>query len=424
MRARRHCLAAAAVTAVLAVSGTACSSSDTAPADVAAPSTTTSASASSASNPPGPEPTGPGPDLLPGMPPPLSPTDVYAADHTLSPAVAGAKALVYVPNTKDNTVTVIDQASMAVIGRFPVGPEPQHVVPSYDLTALYVASDLVSAGGSLTPIDPTTGTPGAPIPVADPYNLYFIPDGHSAIVVAEELKRLDFYDPNTWTLQQSVPVPQCAGVDHMDFTADGTTLLASGEFTDAMMVMDVASKAVLRTIALPQRRDGMPQDVKLSPDGRTFYVADMKADGVYLIDGHANGSSAFNPPARAHTGSTSAATPNGCSSPTATKAASQSSTPPPAHRSQSGKFPAEAVPTWATSPSTAPYSGSPGATTTSSTRSAPPTGTSSRRSRSARARTGCASGPNPADTHWDTPAFCADRAPAQRPNVRGSAADV
>ncbi len=160
MRARRHCLAAAAATAVLAVSGTACSSSDTAPADAAAPSTTTSASASSASNPPGPEPTGPGPDLLPGMPPPLSPTDVYAADHTLSPAVAGAKALVYVPNTKDNTVTVIDQASMAVIGRFPLGPEPQHVVPSYDLTALYVASDLVSAGGSLTPIDPTTGTPG------------------------------------------------------------------------------------------------------------------------------------------------------------------------------------------------------------------------------------------------------------------------
>ena len=87
--------------------------------------------------------------------------------------------------------------------------------------------------------------------------------------MAEELKRLDFYDPNTWTLQQSVPVPQCAGVDHMDFTADGTTLLASCEFADAMMVMDVASKAVLRTIALPQRRDGMPQDVKLSPDGRT-----------------------------------------------------------------------------------------------------------------------------------------------------------
>jgi len=424
MRARRHCLAAAAATAVLAVSGTACSSSDTAPADAAAPSTTTSASASSASNPPGPEPTGPGPDLLPGMPPPLSPTDVYAADHTLSPAVAGAKALVYVPNTKDNTVTVIDQASMAVIGRFPVGPEPQHVVPSYDLTALYVASDLVSAGGSLTPIDPTTGTPGAPIPVADPYNLYFTPDGHSAIVVAEELKRLDFYDPNTWTLQQSVPVPQCAGVDHMDFTADGTTLLASCEFADAMMVMDVASKAVLRTIALPQRRDGMPQDVKLSPDGRTFYVADMKADGVYLIDGHANGVIGFQPTGKGTHGlyvSRDSKRLFVTNRNEGSISVLDAATGTPIAK---WKFPAEAVPTWATSPPTALYSGSPGATTTSSTRSAPPTGTSSRRSRSARARTGCASGPNPGDTHWDTPAFCADRAPAQRPNVRGSAADV
>ena len=30
----------------------------------------------------------------------------------------------------------------------------------------------------------------------------------------------------------------------------------------------------------------MPQDVKLSPDGRTFYVADMAANGVWLIDAH------------------------------------------------------------------------------------------------------------------------------------------
>ena len=236
--------------------------------------------------------------LLPGMPAPLSATDVYAANRTMSPAVAGAKALVYVPNTRDNTVTVIDQATMAVTGTFPVGPEPQHVVPSYDLKTLYVASDLVSAGGSLTPIDPTTGAPGAPIKVADPYNLYFTPDGVSAIVVAEELKRLDFYDPHTWALQKSVPVPQCAGVDHMDFTADGRTALISCEFAAQMIVLDVPTRTVVRSIALTQVPNGKPQDVKLSPDGNTFYVADMNADGVYLIDGQANAVQGF-----LHTGS-------------------------------------------------------------------------------------------------------------------------
>ena len=57
---------------------------------------------------------------------------------------------------------------------------------------LYVDNDL---GNSLTPIDPRTGRPGTPIPVEDPYNLYFTPDGRFAIVVAERLQRLDFRRP-------------------------------------------------------------------------------------------------------------------------------------------------------------------------------------------------------------------------------------
>ena len=230
-------------------------------------------------------------DLLPGMPAPLSPTDVYAADRpgNLSPAVRGDRALVYVPNTNSNTVTVIDQLTMKVIGTFPAGHEPQHVVPSYDLRTLYVAADYVPTGGgagdgSLTPIDPKTGLPGTPITIDDPYNLYFTPDGKFAIVVAESRQRLDFYDWHTWQRVNSVPVPSCAGVDHIDFTADGRTLLASCEFADSVIVVDVAGQKVLRTINLPLRADGMPQDVKLSPDGQVFYVADMMADGVYMID--------------------------------------------------------------------------------------------------------------------------------------------
>lgn len=299
MRGPRLVLGATVMVVALAV--TACTAvSPAAPTDSTRPSpasTSTSAAPATSTSAAPAAPAAPV-SLLPGMPAPLSATDVYAANRTMSQAVAGAKALVYVPNTRDNTVTVIDQATMAVTGTFPVGPEPQHVVPSYDLKTLYVASDLVSAGGSLTPIDPTTGNPGAPIKVADPYNLYFTPDGSSAIVVAEELKRLDFYDPHTWALQKSVPVPQCAGVDHMDFTADGRTALISCEFAAQMIVLDVPTRTVVRAIALTQVPNGKPQDVKLSPDGNTFYVADMNADGVYLIDGQANAVQGF-----AHTGS-------------------------------------------------------------------------------------------------------------------------
>jgi DNA-binding beta-propeller fold protein YncE len=165
-----------------------------------------------------------------------------------------------------------------VIDQFPVGQLPQHVTPSYDLKTLWVNDN---AGNSLTPIDPETGKPGKPVPVADPYNLYFTPDGRHAIVVAEAEQHLDFRDPHTMKLQHSLAVP-CDGVNHMDFTADGRYLLASCEFGGSLVEVDVAKQKVIGTLSLPS--GSMPQDVKLSPDGRTFYVADMMKGGVWRID--------------------------------------------------------------------------------------------------------------------------------------------
>jgi DNA-binding beta-propeller fold protein YncE len=92
-------------------------------------------------------------------------------------------------------------------------------VPSWNLKTLFVTND---AGNSLTPINPRTGRPGAAVPVADPYNLYFAPNGSYAIVVAERLGQLDFRNPQTFALHRSRRVP-CLGVDHLDFTANGRT---------------------------------------------------------------------------------------------------------------------------------------------------------------------------------------------------------
>ncbi|WP_433624296.1 hypothetical protein [Nocardia sp. CA-120079] len=224
-------------------------------------------------------------NLLPGMPPPLSPTDVYAANRELSPAVADHRPLVYVPNSESHSVSVIDPATFQVVDNFPAGGrEPQHVVPSYDMQTLYVTNDLPIGAGTLLPIDPRTGKPGEPFPVRDPYNMYYTPDGRYALVVAEADKSLDFYDPHTWQKLHALAVPDCAGVDHMDFTADGRFALVSCEFIGRMLVFDVAEREVVKMIDLPGGRGGMPQDVKLSPDGRTFFIADMVADGIYTID--------------------------------------------------------------------------------------------------------------------------------------------
>jgi YVTN family beta-propeller protein len=208
--------------------------------------------------------------------------DVYAADRAglLTGAARFARPLVYVPNSRSDTVDVIDPRTYRVVAHFAVGLLPQHVVPAWDLRTLYVTNDI---GNSLTTINPRNGKPGRTIPVDDPYNMYFTPDGRYAIVVAERLARLDFRDAHSFRLHHSLAVP-CRGVDHIDFSADGSYLLASCEFSSQLVKVDVASEQVVGTLTLP--RGGAPQDVKLSPDGRLFYVADMLAGGVWLTDGN------------------------------------------------------------------------------------------------------------------------------------------
>ncbi|MBV8712605.1 MAG: beta-propeller fold lactonase family protein [Solirubrobacterales bacterium] len=208
------------------------------------------------------------------------PHNVYAADgpRDLSPVVRGDRPLIYVPNSESNTVDEIDPHTYRIVRHFDVGVLPQHVIPSYDLRTLWVAND---EGNSLTPINPVNGVPGPPIPVEDPYNMYYTPDGRYAVVVAERLRRLDFRDAHTMKLHNSLSVPQCAGVNHADYTADGRYMLVSCEFGSSMIVVDIPRERVVKSV--PLRPGASPQDVKLSPDGRLFYVADLNYGGLWEI---------------------------------------------------------------------------------------------------------------------------------------------
>jgi DNA-binding beta-propeller fold protein YncE len=236
-------------------------------------------------------------DLLPGMPPPLDLRNVYSADGPgmLNSAVKNDPARVYVPNSKSDTVDVIDPATFKIIGHFALPKhrkgllEPQHVVPSWDLKKLWVAQDL---GDQLTMIDPATGKEGETIHVDDPYNMYYTPDGKYAIVMAEREKRIDFRDAQTMQVKNRVPV-NCEGVNHADFTIDGRYMIATCEFSSELIKVDVAAQKVLAHLRLEPK--GMPQDCRISPDGKVFYVANMDSNGVHVIDGDAFKQIAFLP---------------------------------------------------------------------------------------------------------------------------------
>jgi len=210
--------------------------------------------------------------------------NIYAATgaNALSPVAATARPLVYVPNSRSASVSVIDPRTYTVVRTFHTGSVPQHVVPSYDLTTLFV---LNNKSGTVTPIDPATGRESSPIDVDDPYNLYFTPDGEYAVVVAEANRRLDFRDPRTLKFIESVST-ECRGIDHVEFTADGRTMIATCEFDGRLLALDLRSRATryLALDTLTGAGGAMPQDIRSSPDGSLFFVADMEAGGLRVID--------------------------------------------------------------------------------------------------------------------------------------------
>jgi len=204
--------------------------------------------------------------------------NLYAAatEPYLRREVSGIPARVYVPNSEDGTVDVIDPVNRLVVAHFPVGLVPHHITPSWDLKRLYVDN---TSANTLTVIDPRTSLPVETIRITDPYNLYFTPDGTAAVVVAERLNRLDVYDRSSWRLLFSVPVPW-PGADHLDFSADGHMLMTSAEFSGAIVKVDLTRRMVVGYAYV----GGLPVDVRLAPDGSVFFVANQGRHGVSVLD--------------------------------------------------------------------------------------------------------------------------------------------
>jgi len=222
---------------------------------------------------------------VPGMPPVPDPRNLYSeigADK-VSPALKDHRELVYVPHVQSNDVYVIDPKTYKVVDKYKVGFNPQHVVPSWDMQTLWVTNNAERTNkGTLTPIDPKTGKPGKDIPVHDPYNMYFSPDGQYAIVVEEAEKRLAFRDAHTMEFKYYIQTPRCAGINHADFSIDGTFAIFTCEFNRSLAKVDLVNRKVTDYLRLS--KGGMPQDIRVSPDGSKFYVADMHADGIFVID--------------------------------------------------------------------------------------------------------------------------------------------
>jgi DNA-binding beta-propeller fold protein YncE len=266
----------------LALLLTACSG----PASSPSSSPTTAASASAgrssqaATTPSAERAPAPFRDPLPGMPT-SDPGRVYAhaAAGQVRQDVAADPAYLYVPNAYGAPrTTVIDQRTRKVVRVLHTGTLSQHVTPSWDLRTLYVEA---SASNQLVAIDPATGRIERRIPQRRPYNLYFTPDGRHGIVMDEENDDIAFTNPRTFKRGAVVHDPSCTGPNHADFSANGRYFLVTCEFSGSLLKISTTTHRVLGRLDLGP--GSKPQDVRLSPDGRVFYVADMDRDRLLRI---------------------------------------------------------------------------------------------------------------------------------------------
>ena len=260
---------------------------------VAAPSGSTAPSASESAAPSASEASSPSVEPTPSGPPVGG---IYAgpASGVLDARVADLPPRVYVPNETSNDIAVIDPETFEIVGRITAGAAPEHISPDWDFSKLYVSN---MNGATLTVIDPETQESSETMEVPFPYNTYFTPDGSKAIIVADYLgidmvadNGLYFYDRETWELIKFVQVPW-PGVNHLDFSADGSYLMVTTESAGAVVKIDTTTLEILGTVDV----GGSPLDIRLGPDGDVFYVANQGTHGIDIIDAEAMEAVAFIP---------------------------------------------------------------------------------------------------------------------------------
>ncbi|MEC5215433.1 YVTN family beta-propeller protein [Actimicrobium sp. GrIS 1.19] len=193
-------------------------------------------------------------------------------------ATPAQSSVVVVLNSRDATVSLIDQDTFKEIDTFSVGKEPHHLMATPDNKSLIVAS---ATGDQLIFLDPVTGRIQRSIKdIADPYQIGFSPDQKWFVANALRLDRVDIYhyDGRDMKLAKRIALPKLPS--HMAFTADSSTVFITQQGSDQISAIDLATQAVKWTMPVGK----LPAGIALTPDGQYLLVGIMGSDYVEVID--------------------------------------------------------------------------------------------------------------------------------------------
>ena len=245
---------------------------------------------------------------------------------------AGAGALI-VLSKRDLTMSVVDPATLKVVGKVPSGPDPHEIIASSDGRMAYIAN--YNGGGNIiTPVDLVAMKALPPIdlgPLRAPHGLDYVAD--KLWFTAEAAKVIGSYDPATqkvdWVLgtgqnrthmlyvwpdvsrivtsnvnSASLTIvektvgggrgrggPQTdwnatvvavgRGAEGFDVSPDRKQVWAANAQDGTISIVDVESKQVIDTLAA--NVNGANR-LKFTPDGKQVFVSSLGGPEVAIID--------------------------------------------------------------------------------------------------------------------------------------------
>jgi YVTN family beta-propeller protein len=190
-------------------------------------------------------------------------------------AMATHGSLIYVANTAENTVAVLDTTTGSVLNTFGVAAAPNQLAVSPDGGTLYVAN----SGSNLVSIhDTSTGMPIGFVPVAAPYGLALNPAGSRLYVSSIITNEVTVLDTATGQTVGRIPV----GVTPVGVTVNGagTRVYVANRGSGTVSTIDAVTNSVIATTPV----GSLPQQVALSADGRRLYVANSGSGTVSVVD--------------------------------------------------------------------------------------------------------------------------------------------
>lgn len=194
------------------------------------------------------------------------------------PALAAEPPPVFVLNSLDATVSVVDPVSWTEKLRIPTGKEPHHLYLSPDESSLIVAN---SAGDSLTFLNPRTAEVQRVVyGIIDPYHLRFSPDMKWFVTAGNRLNHIDIYRWDGKEPKLVKRIPSGKTPSHIWIDGRSTTAYVTMQDSDELVAVDLATQTVRwRTPTGP-----MPADIFGIHDGKTLLVGLTGSDGVQVFD--------------------------------------------------------------------------------------------------------------------------------------------